>query len=355
MLPRFDDERDITTNDRLKIGFDNLRETWTHLPASYTSDTLTIAGHPVMERWEDSYMRELARIACSQGGRVLEVGFGMGISARYIQQYPILEHVIIEANNEVAEQGLKFGAHAKQPVTVLKGFWEKVTPTLPAESFDGILFDTYPLTAEEIHQNHFWFFNEAFRLLKPGGVLTYYSDEIGQFSPGHLEALKNAGFTDIEGVICPVNPPPGCKYWTSRTILAPIITKPITNTRDYGLHMTLDAYGANPRKLEDVNLLYETLNDLPAKIGMRKIGFPHIAQFKEKEIAGISGIIMIVESHMSIHTYSKKDFLSMDVYSCKDFDYQSVVDHIKRIYEFKDCEINVIARGKRFPKHNLHD
>src|SRR5690606_6542240 len=125
-----------------------------------------------------------------------------------------------------------------------------------------------------------------------------------------------------------------------KTILAPVITKPKTNTRDYGLHMTLDAYGANPHKLEDVSLLYETLNELPAKIGMRKIGFPQIAQFKEKDIAGISGIIMIVESHMSIHTYSKKDFLSMDVYSCKEFDHQAVVDHIKRIYEFTDCEIN---------------
>lgn len=125
--------------------------------------------------------------------------------------------------------------------------------------------------------------------------------------------------------------------------------------KPYGLHLTLDGYGANPSLLEDVGLLYETLNGLPALIGMQKIGFPHIAQFKEKEIAGISGIIMIVESHMSIHTYSKKDFLSMDVYSCKWFDHEKVVEHVKGVYGIKETEINVVERGKRFPAHNLHD
>lgn len=119
--------------------------------------------------------------------------------------------------------------------------------------------------------------------------------------------------------------------------------------------MILDAYGANPKKLDDITLLFNTLDNLPALIGMRKIGFPHIAQFKEKEIAGISGIIMIVESHISVHTYAKKDFLSMDVYSCKTFDFQKVLDYMKTIYEFKELEMNLIERGKRFPIANLHE
>ncbi len=123
--------------------------------------------------------------------------------------------------------------------------------------------------------------------------------------------------------------------------------------KNFGLHLTLDGYGADPDKLEDIGLLFETLDALPGLIGMQKIGFPHIARFKQEEIAGISGIIMIVESHVSIHTYSKKDFLSADVYSCRRFDHAKVVRHLKRVYKIKEVEMNLVARGKKFPVRNL--
>jgi guanidinoacetate N-methyltransferase len=107
------------------------------------------------------------------------------------------------------------------------GFWQDVTPNLASGSLDGILFDTYPLTDEEIHSNHFWFFDEAFRLLKPGGILTYYSDEVNHFKANHFEKLQQAGFKagDIGSEICSVTPPADCEYWQHDTILAPVVRK----------------------------------------------------------------------------------------------------------------------------------
>ena len=104
---------------------------------------------------------------------------------------------------------------------------EEVTPTLASGSFDGILFDTYPLTAEEIHCNHFWFFSEAHRLLKPGGILTYYSDEESQYSAKHYSRLLEAGFKmgNISSEVFPVYLPLHCEYWQAKTILAPIVRK----------------------------------------------------------------------------------------------------------------------------------
>jgi len=122
----------------------------------------------------------------------------------------------------------------------------------------------------------------------------------------------------------------------------------------YGLHLTIDAYGADPSKLADPGLLFETLDALPALIGMQKIGPPQMAQFKEADKAGVSGIIMIVESHISIHTYEKKDCFFMDVFSCKHFDHEVVVEHVKRVFGATDMEINLVERGKRFPAENLH-
>ncbi len=212
-----EDIRNSTLARRLQIGFDGVRPNWSQAPAIFTNDTLQIQGHPVMERWEDGYMKQLAQIATSQGGAVLEVGFGMGISAGYIQQFPIERHLIIEANAEVAARARAFAAGRALATEVLEGFWEDRAVTIPSGSLSGILFDTYPLSAEQVHCNHFNFFETAFRLLKHGGVLTYYSDEISEFSAQHRERLLAAGFSQIDGLICPVSPPADCQYWKSQT------------------------------------------------------------------------------------------------------------------------------------------
>jgi guanidinoacetate N-methyltransferase len=217
----FGDVRDLTRDIRIDIGFPE-REAWRHAPAYFDEHTLMIEGHPVMEDWEDGYMHVLADIAASQGGTVLEVGFGMGISARHIQSRGVDKHLIIEANEEVYAQ-LEMFAQDHPSVVPLLGFWEEVVETLPSDSVDGILFDTYPLAEEDIHRNHFPFFTEAARLLKPDGVLTYYSDEIDSYSDAHLAALRAAGFSRIDQSLCRVSPPSDCEYWKSRTLLAPIV------------------------------------------------------------------------------------------------------------------------------------
>ena len=179
----------------------------------------------MMEDWETDYMKELAEIATSKGGTILEVGYGMGISAGFIQKSNIQNHIVIEANHEVVEKANK--EKYSHPFQIIEGFWQEAVTNISNESIDGILFDTYPLSELEIHKNHFEFFKTAFEKLKKGGILTYYSDEISDFSEEHLQELLDAGFKkeNIKKKIIPVNPPENCQYWKSKTILAPIITK----------------------------------------------------------------------------------------------------------------------------------
>lgn len=217
-----------TIESRKKIGFPKKREDWNKEPAVFDDHTLRIDGHPVMEDWETGYMESLANIVTQNGGSVLELGYGMGISARFIQSHKsIKNHYIVECHPDVVIKGIN-DLHKEveqSKVHFLSGFWQDITPQLRDASFDGILFDTYPLTEEEIHSNHFWFFEEAYRLLKKGGVLTYYSDEVSKFSANHLHKLQYAGFREINLDIVKVNPPEDCEYWQHNTIVAPIIIK----------------------------------------------------------------------------------------------------------------------------------
>jgi len=226
-------------------GYHGLRagakaEEWKEIKADLTADSLKIEGHPVMERWETPYMNRLAEIATQKGGKVLEVGFGLAISATAIQGQDISEHVIIEANADVFKSLEEWAKKQPHKVTPMFGLWQDVVKTLPNDSFDGILYDTYPNSKEEQHTHQFGFIKEAHRILKPGGVLTYcnltsigvlrpkYKDWESFFRETQLPHLKECGFVEsdvksVEGF--PVTPPAECEYYDFPEALAPTLFK----------------------------------------------------------------------------------------------------------------------------------
>ncbi len=216
-----------TIKSRKEIGFPKKSE-WYKTRAKFTKNSLIIANHSIMEKWERNYMKMLSDIVTQNGGDILEVGFGMGISCHYIQnQKSIKTHTIIEFHPDVIKR-CKHIYHREikiNKIILIEGFWEDTVMFLKNNSFDGILFDTYPLTEEQLHKNHFWFFNEAYRLLRNNGIFTYYSDEWEKLSRVHLHKLKEAGFKKIYYKTCRVSPPQNCIYWKKNTIIAPIISK----------------------------------------------------------------------------------------------------------------------------------
>lgn len=207
------------------IGFRDPEE-WKNAPIEHDGHTIKIFGHPVMEDWEVPYMKKLAEIATSKGGHVLEVGFGMGISADFVQKANIERHTIIEANKYIAELAREFCKTAKSKAKVLEGLAKDVIEKIPDGSLDAILHDAYPLDESEV-MNQVHFAKIAYRKLKPGGIFTYFSDEIHRFKDRHLQQLLKAGFhkNNITGVVVPVKPPKNCQYWNAQSILAPVVVK----------------------------------------------------------------------------------------------------------------------------------
>ena len=122
---------------------------------------------------------------------------------------------------------------------------------------------------------------------------------------------------------------------------------------EFGLHVTIDASGCNKRKLASVTLVYDILDKLPEKIGMTKMTLPYVAKWLDKfahGTEGVSGFVMIAESHISIHTFPDQDYVFMDIFSCRGFDAEKAIAYLTRAFEAKKYERSIVKRGVDFQR-----
>ena len=129
-------------------------------------------------------------------------------------------------------------------------------------------------------------------------------------------------------------------------------------TENFGEHFMLDGYMGDREKLNDKNLVLKNLNELCSLLGMRKLADPQV-YFAEgnnkKDPGGWSGMVIITESHISIHTFPKKGFLSADIYSCKNgMDLGLIENYLKVSFGLKEIEVNFVKRGTKYPIKNIY-
>jgi S-adenosylmethionine decarboxylase len=122
-------------------------------------------------------------------------------------------------------------------------------------------------------------------------------------------------------------------------------------TYGYGPHLMLDLNDCDSAILDDLEACFRLLNELPEKIGMTKITQPYVFRYcgSVPEDEGITGVTIIAESHISLHTYPKKNFVFVDIFSCKPFDVEGARDHVVQFFQSKSPSIHIQERGAAFP------
>jgi hypothetical protein len=165
---------------------------------------LAVMGEPVMDEFEKQYIQLLGANAAKYGGAVLEVGFGMGISACAVQEELYKHHdlkngkpachIIIEYNKEIAARAREWAKHQKVPVVILEGDWREQIQKIPSGILSGSLSDPYPLNPDEKHKDAALALTKVHDLLRPGGVSVHYSDSQYCLSSDHEAIAKAAGF-----------------------------------------------------------------------------------------------------------------------------------------------------------------
>lgn len=120
----------------------------------------------------------------------------------------------------------------------------------------------------------------------------------------------------------------------------------------FGPHITLDLKGCPKDILSNYQLHFDYLKNIPHLIQMTPITQPYVFPYEGlvPEDRGITGIVIIAESHISVHSFEEKGYCFIDIFSCKPFDYDESIRLTKEIFQPKDCEVNVVSRGKDFPR-----
>ncbi len=130
------------------------------------------------------------------------------------------------------------------------------------------------------------------------------------------------------------------------------------NYSNFGEHLTIDGYKGNFEKLNSKELILSCLNELPGMIGMKKLAEPQIYSAPDnnlKDPGGWSGFVVIAESHISVHTFPKRGFVSIDVYTCKPkMDKKFISNYFIKKFDLKNIETHFIKRGTKYPVENIY-
>lgn len=157
----------------------------------------------VMMDWENELMSASAAYACSNSGDILEIGFGMGISAGYIQSHNINSHTIIENHPDIVPKAKQWALN-KPNVTIIEGNWYDVKDTLGM--FDGLFYDTYG------DDDMKYFSSSLSPLMKEKGVATWWNNES---EPTNFYNIPNVTYHQYE-----INPPEN-SYFNFNTYYLP--------------------------------------------------------------------------------------------------------------------------------------
>ena len=128
-------------------------------------------------------------------------------------------------------------------------------------------------------------------------------------------------------------------------------------TMQFGVHLMIDGYYADSPTMTDKHALKSLLETLPGEMGMHTICNPVVVEAGsncKKDPGGLSGIVMIAESHISFHTFPARGFVTIDLYTCQnDLDTDATTKRLIDAFGITESDIYIQERGMRYPAENL--
>ena len=113
------------------------------------------------------------------------------------------------------------------------------------------------------------------------------------------------------------------------------------------MHLIIDGFGGDAGMMWDAERLRNFLYEYPENLGMTRITEPEVLEYHgaKPNDSGISGFVIIAESHISVHTFPHRDYVNIDLFSCKSFDHEQAVADARSLFDLDRVKTWLLDRG----------
>ena len=108
-----------------------------------------------------------------------------------------------------------------------------------------------------------------------------------------------------------------------------------------GRHLIAEYYGCHAPTLDDVDSIRSFMLQAARAVGANILG----DMFHTFEPHGVSGSVVIAESHLSIHTWPENGYVAVDIYTCGGLDPRPGFELLGQSLQAKSFRVQEILRG----------
>lgn len=115
------------------------------------------------------------------------------------------------------------------------------------------------------------------------------------------------------------------------------------------VHLMLELYNVDRDILSNEPLIRSVLDQYPSRVEMEKVSPVHLYDIETSNPldAGLSGFVVIAQSHISLHAWPEYGEVDIDICSCKEFSQEDAIAFAKEIFQTNDIEAHFVVRATR--------
>tara|TARA_Y100001968_G_scaffold320965_1_gene354652 strand:- start:178 stop:618 length:441 start_codon:yes stop_codon:yes gene_type:complete len=108
-----------------------------------------------------------------------------------------------------------------------------------------------------------------------------------------------------------------------------------------GRHLIAEYYGCDFNAINNVEYVRNHMCEAAIKIGATVLG----EKFHQFSPQGVSGTVVIAESHLSIHTWPEKGYVAVDIFTCGGLEPNIGFEYLGEVLKAKTGRVQEILRG----------
>jgi len=115
------------------------------------------------------------------------------------------------------------------------------------------------------------------------------------------------------------------------------------------VHLMLELYNCDRELLSNEPLIRRVLDEYPGRVDMEKVSPVHLYDIETSNPldAGLSGFVVIAQSHISLHAWPEYGEVDIDICSCKEFSQEDAIAFAKEMFQTDDVESHFVVRATR--------